>query len=170
MRASPNTMIAKPISAPSVRSRGDMVGESGALDTIPPTLLGPIQRGVRRGGQVQYVADQLRAGRDPTRRRQRMERAAPGERLLRNRPADTLGGLESFPPPRARQPDRELLPADPGDPIAVAHRGLEQTGDGPLPGLPAWRRGCRTRSRGRLRIDGEAGSRRAACRLHWRSQ
>src|SRR6266550_2979798 len=94
MRASPNTMIAKPISTPSVRSRGDMVGESGALDTIPPSLLGPIERRIRRGGQVQYVAHQLRAGRDPTRRRQRVERAAPGERLLRNRSADTLRGFE----------------------------------------------------------------------------
>src|SRR5882762_4275327 len=129
MRASPNTMIAKPISAPLARSRGDMVGESSALDTIPPSLLGPIQRGVRRGGQVQYVADQLRAGRDPTRRRQRMGRAAPGERLLRNRSADTLGDFESFPQPRARQPDRELFAADPRDEIAIAHRGLEQTSD-----------------------------------------
>src|SRR6266550_7295575 len=129
MRASPNTMIAKPISTPSVRSRGDMVGESGALDTIPPSLLGPIERRIRRGGQVQYVAHQLRAGRDPTRRRQRVERAAPGERLLRNRSADTLGDFESFPQRCARQPDRELFAADPRDQIAVAHRGLEQTSD-----------------------------------------
>ncbi len=58
-----------------------------------------------------------------------MERAAPGERLLRNRSADTLGDFESFPQPRARQPDRELFAADPRDQIAIAHRGLEQTGD-----------------------------------------
>src|SRR5258705_13943948 len=97
-----------------------MVGASGALDPIPPSLLGPIQRRVRRGGQVQYVADQLGAGRDPTRRRQRVERAAPGERLLRNRSADTPGDFESFPQPPARPPDRELFPPDPPHQIAAA--------------------------------------------------
>src|SRR6267142_2310543 len=114
---------------PATEGRSAENGRSRALHAVAPALLGPIQRGVCRGWQVQYVADQLRAGRDSTRRRQRMGRAAPGERLLRNRSADTLGDFESFPQPRARQPDRELFAADPRDEIAIAHRGLEQTSD-----------------------------------------
>src|SRR5207247_62429 len=58
-----------------------------------------------------------------------MERAAPGERLLPDRSADTLGAFQPFPQPRAWQPDRELFAADPRNQIAVAHRGLEQTSD-----------------------------------------
>src|SRR5258706_12145253 len=94
---------------PATEGRSAENGRSRALHSVAPALLGPIERGVRRGGQVQYVADQLRAGRDPTRRRQRMERAAPAERLLRNRSADTPRDFESLPQPPARQPDPALL-------------------------------------------------------------
>src|ERR1041384_4254505 len=92
---------------------------------IPPPALGPVQRRVRLLGQTLPRGRRLRARRHPERRAERAPLPLPSPVALTQRLPQSLRYLAPAFQGRPRQPDRELLAADPGRHVVAAH-GLEQ--------------------------------------------